>query len=57
MTSRETLNKLNNGCSSCRVKMCNLCPVGSKKKALEKELGLTRSSFWTKVYKFIVKLK
>lgn len=48
MTSKETLDKLNKGCSVCKAKLCNLCPVGSRKKVLEKELGLTRLPFWKK---------
>lgn len=55
MTNKETLDKLNKGCNTCKAKLCNLCPVGSRKKALEKELGLTHLPFWKKVYNFITK--
>lgn len=46
MNSRETLDKINKGCQSCKARLCNLCPVGSKKKALKKELGITRPNLW-----------
>ena len=51
MTDREHLTKLDNGCTVCKVKLCNMCPVGKKKDELRKKLGIVKSDFWSKLKK------
>ena len=49
MTPREHLNKLDNGCTGCKVKMCNMCPVGKKKDELRKTLGIKKENLWSRL--------
>ncbi len=49
MTPREHLDKLNNGCTACKVKMCSMCPVGGKKDELRKKLGIQKGDLWSRL--------
>lgn len=52
---QNELNKILKGCSTCRAKMCHVCPNGKRKKILRakiKELSPTKETLFDKIKNF-----
>lgn len=53
---QNELEKILEGCSICKAKLCNICPNGRRKKFLKTELkkfSPQKENLWKKIKKFL----
>ncbi|MGY0393859.1 hypothetical protein [Fusobacterium sp. SYSU M8A802] len=50
---QERLKKLENNCSLCHAKLCNICPNNKAKRVLREKLGLKKKNFLKKMLEMI----